>query len=116
MENSSQTLTLDDNSTLEIGTVEFNGLPFSAGGSFVASDMSHVVGYVSRNKETGHYYLTTWSGDFMYIELKPTGNWKRKTPYSGPIKMFSWRACINGEMYIGRNQGEGLVLTLRKAK
>lgn len=112
METHTETVRASDGSHVELATIVHNGVAHTNMGSVVAADGSLIVGYVARDKATGRYYLTTWAGEFMFIELRPVSTWKRRNGLlSGHV--HAWTATVNGRRYHGRNGGAGMLLRLR---
>lgn len=98
---------------VEVGIVTFQGRDFAALGSVV--DLSHgeVCGYVKRCPVRGRYVLTTWAGECMYIELRPTATWRTPRSFVSTT-MTSFKTVINGHRWTGRCGGEGMFLRLKK--
>jgi hypothetical protein len=95
----------------ELVSLTFEGVTVTAFGACVDEVNGRAAGYVKG--ET----LTTCGGEVLGT-LRETGRWRRK--YVGrtyaPHTVYAYAAVIGGKRYHGRGAGEGMLLTLRRAK
>lgn len=77
--------------------------------------MSRVHGYIK--KEGSDFFVTTWHGKKLGKCVR-TGvsqnRYGRGSWISTTIESF--RCAVDGQQYVGRNGGEGLLITLRPSK
>jgi hypothetical protein len=98
---------------VEVGTISHEGKAFSNVGSVLDLSAGHLTGYVTKNKTTGAYELTTWDGSKVLCPLKLVsthrGGFGRST-------IYSWRGTCGGKTFSGRNGGEQMLLHMRARK
>ena len=95
---------------VEVGTVEYGGRKFSNLGSTVDHERGVAAGYPKGTE------LQTWDGKKIG-SCRVTSSWKQRTPGSTfKTEMFSYRCVIDGIPYVGRGQGDGMILFLKRAK
>lgn len=95
------------NGNVEIATFHEQGRDFTHFGAMIGKDI--VAGYVKCHEPTGRYYLSSWGGDFMYLELFPRGKYKARGAW-----VFSWTTLIDGKRFSGRNSGTEMRVQLRR--
>jgi hypothetical protein len=111
MNTRSETRTING-ASVEVGTVTFQGRDFSALGSVVDHASGVVCAYVTRDVD-GTYRLTTWEGGTI-APLLLVSSWMQRRLFGGfPVRIYAWRATIDGRTYSGRNTGPGMFVRLR---
>lgn len=67
--------------------------------------------YVARHTD-GRYYATTWSGEFMYVELRVVSRWTRHF-FGGSGRWLAYETIIDGRRWHGRHcEDNGSLLIL----
>ncbi len=110
----SETFTAPTGAFVEVGTVTHHGRDFSALGSTVDLDRGEVCGYVKRDA-SGVLYLSTWSGECLYITLRPVSTWRTPRSFVSST-MTAYRAMFGDYVWHGRGAGEGMFLRLKKGR
>jgi hypothetical protein len=124
MKSRSETRTTPQGASVEIGTVEFEGLEYAALGSIVDTSNGYLAGYVQAapgEQDRGIARLCTWEG-VEICKLRSVATWqlsgregqaRRSAFYT---TMTAYRATHCGKVYSGRGLGPGMLLRLRAGR
>jgi len=104
-----QHISTDGTTTLEIGTIDHEGHTYQAQGSMVSP--THAIGYLSvpvpaERTDPTVRYITTWDGQRLGI-ARITKAWRIRSYWS--THMYQVYARINGTVYQGRTMGDNMI-------
>ena len=101
----------ENGARIEYATVIHDGQEFTNLGSVITDRF--ISGYVK--KIDGVYHLTTWNGEPI-MRLVISSQWKQLTWAGYRVQMYSFSGEYNGHVWAGRNQGEGILIRMRRGK
>src|SRR5580698_3943789 len=112
MNSHSQFITIASGAKVETATVSVEGRDYTAGGAVLGEARGLIVAYISGIP--GHYNLTTWGGDVLGPATLVSTYYNKNVFGGFPVRMWAWRATVNGRVYSGRNAGPQMLLRMRR--